>query len=163
MYTLQKTCEVVVRIVWGTCEAVWGTCEVSACVHIWITPSLGQKSLQARRKPNASHASLSCQRYKSFDTWVWILGGGTYVLITKSMWGHCEDSVRNMWSGWRNMWGECEEHVRTVQGTCEDSARNMWVVGNLTTLMLSLIANVMPVSNKNHQTSLIKEWLSDVW
>ena len=153
MYTLQKACEAVVRIVWGTCEAVWGTCEVSACVHIWITPSpFPVKLVKNPCKSNASHASPSCQRWKYFDTWVWILGGGTYVHITKSMWGHCEEHVKR-----------CEEHVRRVWGTCEESARNMWVVGNLTTLMLSLIANVMPVSNKNHQTSLIKEWLSDVW
>ena len=104
MYTLQKACEAVVRIVWGTWEAVWGTCEVSACVHIWITPSpFPVKLFKNPCKSNASHASPSCQRWKYFDTWVWILGGGTYVHITKSMWGHCEEHVKR-----------CEEHVGWV-------------------------------------------------
>ena len=87
-----------------------------------------------------------------FDFWCMY----PYVHITTSMWGHCEEHVK-----------QCEEHVRWVWGTSEDnvrgSVRNMWGVGNLTTLILSVIANVMPVSNRNHQTSLIKEWLSDVW
>ena len=147
---LQKACEVIVRNMWGKCM----------CKHLNHAPPLaceiGQKTLQARCKPNASYASLSCQRLKSFDTQVWILGGGPYVHITTSMWGHCEEHVK-----------QCEEHVRWVWGTSEDnvrgSVRNMWGVGNLTTLILSVIANVMPVSNRNHQTSLIKEWLSDVW
>ena len=115
---LQKACEVIVRNMWGKCM----------CTHLNHTPpplpvKLVKKTLQARCKPNASYASLSCQRLKSFDTQVWILGGGPYVHITTSMWGHCEDSVRNTWSSVRNMWGECEGHLRTmwgvVWGTCE--------------------------------------------
>ena len=107
---------------------MWGKC---MCKHLNHAPPLaceiGQKTLQARCKPNASYASLSCQRLKSFDTQVWILGGGPYVHITTSMWGHCEEHVK-----------QCEEHVRWVWGTSEDnvrgSVRNMWGVGNLTTL-----------------------------
>ena len=130
---------------------MWGHCEEHVRqVHVYTFEShppplpvkLVKKTLQARCKPNASYASLSCQRLKSFDTQVWILGGGPYVHITTSMWGHCEEHVK-----------QCEEHVRWVWGTSEDnvrgSVRNMWGVGNLTTfvfLSLSPDSAKCPVS-----------------
>ena len=84
-----------------------GFFDVFLCTHLnqpsLLACEIGQKSLQVKCKPRKPILS----EVKVFWYRVWILGGGIYVHITKSMWGHCEDSVRNMWSGVRNMWGEC--------------------------------------------------------
>ena len=117
-------------------RSLWGTCEASACVHIWITHpplacEIGQKKpasqMQAKCKlckPVLSEVKVFWYPGVDFRRWPICTHYNKHV---RSLWGKCEEHVR-----------QCEEHVRWVWGTSEDnvrgSVRNMWGVGNLTTL-----------------------------